>query len=232
MNILVLTTIYKDPDDSEDSATTPIVYNFAKKWKQSGHNVVVIHNFNRFLYPLYFTPKGILNYLSNKVGFRASLNIAQTKEKHYTQDGVEVYRLPILKVIPRGKYRNQDIKKQQRRIESILSRLKYNPDIIVGHAENPQIYQLYHLKKKYPCAKTGIVFHGIEYLNRKEFIEWKNTYLDGIDEFGFRSEAIHRLAQNTIGFDRKYFLCPSGIADCNVVNTPLISHKIRRFIFV
>ena len=50
MNILVLTTIYKDPDDSEDSATTPIVFNFARAWKKAGNNVVVIHNFNTFLY--------------------------------------------------------------------------------------------------------------------------------------------------------------------------------------
>ena len=234
MNILVLTTIYKDPDDSEDSATTPIVFNFARAWERAGNNVVVIHNFNTFLYPVYLAPTILKNYISNKMGFRTSLNIKQTKEKFYVQEGVKVFRLPILKVIPRCGYSTRRLEKQQKRIEDILRKIEFIPDVILGHAENPQIYQIYYLKQKYTKAATGIVFHGLEYLDRNGFEKWKNIYLKDIDKYGFRSEALHKMAQEKIGFNKKYFLCPSGIADEHIPDEAIVkkSRQVKKFLFV
>lgn len=68
------------------------------------------------------------------------------------------------------------------------------------HAENPQIYQLYHIKKYFGNLKTAIVFHGIEYLQREKFAEWRNVYLPSIDVFGFR----------TLNLVKNGFLCEAG----------------------
>lgn len=232
MNILILTTIYKDPEDSKDAASTPIVYNFAKEWVKEENRVLVIHNFNTFLYPLYYVPEGVKKIISNKLGFRTSLNVNQRKEKHYTEAGVEVYRVPILKVVPRGAYLNIQLRKQLKKIKEILKKENFVPDVILGHAENPQIYQIYFLKQEFFNAKTGVVFHGIEYLQRKQFQKWRDKYLPSINKYGFRSEAIHKLAQEKIHFSEKYFLCPSGISDEYVTQPLECREKVTRFLYV
>lgn len=214
MKILILTTIYKDPEDSKDSEMTPVVHYFARQWVRMGHEVEVIHNFNTYLLPLYYLPK---NLLFRKVNFRISLNPKQRRTKHYNQDGVYIHRLPIKKVIPRGAYSKRSLHNQVNIIAGLLKERSFVPDIIVGHAENPQVFQLYALKKKYPGVRTAIVFHGIEYLNRPGFEKWKTSYLNSIDRFGFRSERVHRKAQLEIGFNRPYFLCPSGVDEKFVV---------------
>ena len=57
MNILVITTIYPEPDDGVLAPTTPVVHNFAKEWVKMGHKVMAIHNSNKFPLPFYFIPK-------------------------------------------------------------------------------------------------------------------------------------------------------------------------------
>ena len=230
MKILILTTIFKDPEDSKDSEMTPVVHYFAREWVRMGHEVEVMHNFNTYLLPLYFLPK---NLLFRKVNFRISLNLKQRKTKHYNQDGVSVHRLPIKKVIPRGAYLKRDLNNQVKKIVELLKEKDFVPDIIVGHAENPQIFQLYALKKEFPDVKTAIVFHGIEYLNRPGFEKWKTSYLNSVDRFGFRSERVHRKAQMEIGFDRPYFLCPSGVGEKYIVGEPHREERVSgRILYV
>lgn len=218
MKILVLTSIYKDPEDSKDSEMTPVVHYFARQWVRMGHEVEVIHNFNTYLLPIYFIPK---NILFKRTNFRVSLNLKQRKEKHYFMDGVSIHRIPIKKSIPRGPYSKHRLNNQLKRILVLLKDRSFIPDVIVGHAENPQIFQLYKLKKEFPKARTSIVFHGIEYLNRAGFEEWKDVYLNSIDKYGFRSESVHRKAQEKIGFNKTFFLCPSGIDDNYIIGDSL-----------
>lgn len=213
MNILILTTLYQQPDDTKDSATTPVVHNFAKEWIKQGHKVIVIHNANVFLKVLYYMPKLIMDRISNYLGFSTSLNIEQRKELHYIKDGVEIYRIPILKIIPMGAYTNKQLKKQFDYICELLKKSEFVPNVVVAHAENPQIYQLYHIKKYFGNLKTAIVFHGIEYLQRDKFAKWRNVYLSSIDAFGFRSLNLVRKAKELIDFDKPYFMCPSGISN-------------------
>jgi hypothetical protein len=59
----------------------------------------------------------------------------------------------------------------------VLEKNAFNPDVIIAHAENPQVYQLYYLKKQYTNARTCLVLHGVKYLGRPNFKEWKDTYL-------------------------------------------------------
>lgn len=232
MNILILTTLYQEPDDAKNAATTPVVHNFAREWVKMGHRVVVIHNFNVFLKPLYYVPKALQDIISNKLGFRVSLNVEQRRELNYIKDGVTVYKIPILKIIPMGSYSTHQLNRQWNRILKALSTIGFVPDIVVGHAENPQIWQLYMAKKEFVNTRTGIVFHGIEYLQRKNFEKWKDVYLESIDSYGFRSLNILKKAEEVIGFSNDYFLCPSGIADEYVGKFPQKSRVIRKLLFV
>lgn len=233
MNILILTTLYQEPDDCSDAVTTPVVHNFAKEWVKQGHQVIVIHNYNIFLKIFYMVPKKVMNKITNRLGYRVSLDLLQRKDLTYKKDGVTVYKLTILKIIPQGAYQDKKLKNQLNKILNILENENFIPDIILAHAENPQIYQLYYLKQNFPKAITSIVFHGIEYLQRPTFKKWLEVYYPSIDCYGFRSRGIYQKAQNVIDFQGKYFLCPSGIAD-EYVNNQLAPKKndIYHILFV
>lgn len=162
-----------------------------------------------------------------------TLNPKQRKPLHYMNEGVSVYRVPILKVIPMGSYGKGRLAGQLKKIAGILEANAFIPDVIAAHAENPQVYQLHELKKRYPEAVTSLVFHGVEYLNRPGFREWKESYFPEIDHIGFRSENILRRAKAVLGFNRDYFMCPSGIANQYILkNIPEKNVPVRKFIYV
>ena len=237
MNILVITTIYPEPDDGVLAPTTPVVHNFAKEWVKMGHKVMAIHNSNKFPLPFYFIPKKILAYLSGKVGFNIKLIRSQRKDGFHMHDGVKVYRSNILKYIPFGAYSNLQIEIQLNKVRKILKNEKFIPDVIIAHAENPQIYQLYELKKDYPMAQTAVVLHGIHYLDREKFRKWREVYFPSIDKIGFRSKPLQEEAREKIKYNGSSFICPSGIADSFVKNTPNLDTKFSdgnklKFIFV
>lgn len=233
MKILVLTTIYKDIDDPEDAATTPVVQNFAKEWVKEGHEVLLIHNFNVFPTVFYMVPQFIWDKLSSKKGFRTILNQKQAQDVSYVRDGVKVYRSTIKKPMPLGAYTRKALDKSVEKIKNILQENKFVPDVIISHMENPQIFQIVRLKKLYPNAVTSTVFHKIDYLHQDKYATWRNEYLPQIDKVGFRSKEVYRDACNLIGFRRdKYFMCPSGISEEFVATTPdfkskFVGRKIR-----
>lgn len=162
-----------------------------------------------------------------------SLSLAQRKDLTYEKDGVHIYKSTILKIIPQGSYQDRQLKNQMNKIQNILEKENFVPDMILAHAENPQIYQLYYLKQKFPKAVTSIVFHGIEYLQRPNFKKWLNIYYPSINSYGFRSLSIYHKAKKEIGFHEKYFLCPSGIADKFSTDESVVKKNgIHRILFV
>ena len=237
MNILVLTTIYPEPDDGNLAPTTPVVHNFAKEWVKQGHNVLAIHNSNKFPLIYYYIPSKILAILSSKVGFNIKLIKSQRKDIYSNCDGVKIFRCNIFKYIPFGSYSLFRLNKQNRKILSILKKEDFIPDIIVAHAENPQIYQLYELKKRFPNSITALTLHGIYYLDKIKFKKWKNVYLKSIDRIGFRSKTLMKDAKKWIDFEKNSYICPSGIADECVKQEPNFFQKFSdnknyKFIFV
>ena len=55
MKILVLTSVYPEPDDGIEIVTPTVKY-FCDKWVEQGHKVVVIHNNSCFTLPFYWIP--------------------------------------------------------------------------------------------------------------------------------------------------------------------------------
>lgn len=228
MKILVLTTIYKDIEDPKDAATTPVVQNFAKEWVKLGNEVLLIHNMNVFPKVFYMVPQLVWDKLSARRGFRTILNIQQTMDISYVNDGVKVYRSTIKKPIPLGAYSKKALEHSVEKIKSILEENSFTPDVIISHMENPQIYQMVKLKEVYPKAITSLVFHGIDYLNQPKYKAWKDEYLPEIDKIGFRSKQAYRQACRLIGFNREhYFLCPSGISNEFVETVPDFDRKFK-----
>lgn len=228
VRILVLTTIFKDIDDPNDAATTPVVQNFAKEWVKQGHEVVLIHNFNIFPMFFYCIPQKILDILSAQRGFRTILTWSQRRDLYYERDGVKVYRSTVKKSMPLGSYTKFELERSVVKIKKFLNNEHFQPELIIAHMENPQIYQLEMLKKLYPNSITSLVFHQIDYLHKKKYAKWRDEYLPNIDRVGFRSQEVYREACNLIGFDREdYYLCPSGISDEFVKSIPEFASKFQ-----
>ena len=111
MNILILTTIYKDILDKPSAATTPVVHNFAKEWVKRGHEVLVIHNFNTFPMVAYLVPQKVWRKVSSRRGFTTELQWRQRRDYEYERDGVIIRRSTLRKYIPQGAYSDRVLKR-------------------------------------------------------------------------------------------------------------------------
>ena len=85
MNILVLTSVYKDLSIGARDTSTNIVNSFVSDWIKQGHNVVVIHNSHCYPRLVHSIPAS----LKKKIATRISFSIADydaVKEKKYMRD--------------------------------------------------------------------------------------------------------------------------------------------------
>lgn len=205
MKILVLTSIY--PNNDSTKGTTPVVHHFCKEWVRQGHEVVVIHNDNKYLLIFYFLPNFVKSYITSRYGVIFP-NTNMRKPSFGIRDNVKVYRRPMLKLIPFGLFFKFQIRRQLKEIMLILKNEDFNPDVITGHWENPQIELIFQLKKKYENVKTSIVLHLIKYL--------KKTYLrnkiEVFDSVGFRNKSLMKYAKNNINLkSSSLYICYSGL---------------------
>lgn len=201
MRILVLTSIY--PSDESTVGTTPIVHYFCKEWVKQGHKVVVIHNDNKYILLFYFLPKFIKSFIASRYGLILP-NIALLKDIFFEKDGVKILRIPILKIMPFGKFSKISLKKQFTKINSFLDKEDFTPDVITGHWENPQIDLIFELKKRYSNVKTSVVIHVIKYLNDSSI---RNKMMS-FDSIGFRNKTLLNTCVE------KYNINPSILYKC------------------
>lgn len=79
---------------------TPVVHYYAKEWAKAGHDVLVIHNANKFILPVYLLPKSLKRKINSIMGIGLP-EYSQRKKLFRIADGVNIVRLPILKMVPR-----------------------------------------------------------------------------------------------------------------------------------
>ena len=211
MRILVLTSIYPQPDDDKTAGVTPVVHYFAKEWARQGHEVMVIHNANKFLLPLYLVPKKIRRKINSLFGI-VYPEFRQRKPLYRTSDNVKIIRLPILKVIPQRDFFPSQIKNHFQRVIGILQQYDFTPDVILGHWENPQIQLLSLLKDVFHC-KTALVFHGAFYIRQSGFMRRNVRHIRNIDVIGARSKQEAGLVRDILKLPNEPFVCYSGIPD-------------------
>lgn len=211
MKILILTSIYPEPDDKEGSGVTPVVHYFAKEWVKLGNEVIVIHNSNRYPNIIYKLNRNLLEKINSK--FAVVIPEKEQGEKLYSiKDNVKIYREPMKKIIPKLRFSNKQIQNQYNKILNIIEKEKFIPDIVVGHWENPQIPLVAMLKEKFKCKST-VVFHGINYVNKFFCKKWREDYIGKIDLLGCRCKSMSDQLKKFLNLNYDPFICYSGIPD-------------------
>src|SRR5690625_4822603 len=123
MKILVMSSVYPCPTDNENHSITPVVHYFCKQCKDFGHEVVVIYNANRYPRLFQILQKKIIELLMSKFSFVPLVNKKEGDQLYYL-DGIKVFKIPLLKLIPRGPFFKTQIKKQTKKIISFLKEEK------------------------------------------------------------------------------------------------------------
>ena len=227
--ILLLTTIYPAPDLKYG---TSAIHYFTREWVKMGYEVKVIHY--QAVYPsvFYLIAKIFREFIASKTGA-----VVYTKKekanKHYIMEGVNVYRYPVFKKIPHGKFSKKQIKKQIKKLIKINKEDNFSPDIITGHFINPQLEIIHELKKIYN-SKTCMIMHDkgdkIKQIYKKSY----NEYIQDIDIWGYRSESTKKGFEKNFGKQKHSFICYSGIPSNYIrdSNNRNFSEKLKNFIYV
>lgn len=209
MKILVLTSAYPEPDDGTE-VVTPTVKYFCDKWVEQGHEVLVIHNNSCFPLAFYWIPAFIRKKMEARMGHNFPVKSSR-KPLSNEVAGVKVFRLPLKKIIPHGKFSKSKIDNQIKKIEDILDREQFVPEVIISHWVNPQMDLIVKLGKKYD-AKNSLVFHGdcteknIEVFHLDEDVK-------ELSAVGCRNEAYADYVKKRLNLQKKPFICYSGIPD-------------------
>ncbi len=210
MNILLLTNSMKQPDDTY-SSKTDVVFFFAKEWVKAGHRVVIIHSETKFPLFYYWVPKSLASKI---VGGRFSSFPSISSRKHLKreQDGVSIYRIPMLKLIPHSSYRESQYINQIKNIQDYLKEIDFKPDVITGHWLEPQLKLIHELGLIYN-ARTGFVIHGMLPENISEKYQ---EYIKCLNCFFLRSQPVKdktMTSQQKLFMPAKVRVCYSGIPD-------------------
>lgn len=208
MNILVITQLYPEPDDTGDNKPTRTVEYFAKEWVAAGHRVYVMHCPSKFPLILYHVPES----LKNKLG-GASSNIIPSIEsrQELTREalGIKVKRIPMLKMLPGMGYSDTAFNKIAKKIESYLKEEKFVPELVVGHFANPST-QLTALLAQHYGAKSSIVFHHD--CNERNIQRYRlDKWVKQIGAVGARSLLEQKQIKEILGLSKDPFLCYSGV---------------------
>lgn len=210
MNILLLTNLYPNEKDKNPDITKVCAF-FAREWVKQGHKVTVIVNSTAFPKPYYFIGNFAKKIVSRYYNLSEIPKSMWSEPFEYDDFGVRVINMPMLKFIPKGKFFDSVFKNQEEKIKRKLKEIGFVPDIITGHWANPQIRLVANLAKHY-SVKSAIVLHA-DYT--KELCERYevNSYIDKIDNFGFRSKSAAENAKTYLNLIKEPFVCYSGIPE-------------------
>ena len=227
--ILLLTTIYPAPDLQ---VGTPAIHYFTREWVKMGYEVKVIHF--QAVYPIVFYLMAKL--FREKIASRTGAVVFTKRDKgdkQYMVDGVTVYRFPIFKWIPHGKFTKKVIKNQLLKIKQTFIDDNWIPDILIGHFSNPQLEIIHELKKTYN-ARTCMIMHGAGNDIKNIYKDKYKAFMNSIDVWGYRSIPIQRAFEKIYGQPKRSFLCYSGIPEENIsqTNNRNFSGDLKRFVYI
>lgn len=216
MKLLVISSIY--PGNGTPDTYTPVVHYFVREWIKLGYEVKVIHTCTYFPQIYYKAPEWLRRQLQNRLGIPLP-EVRLDEEVEYEYEGVVVYRIPMRKIIPMGRYSEKEIRIACEKIDNYISRNNYMPQYIISHWLNPQLEIMSYLKNKIG-ATTALVLHGAGKRMFKPFKNW--LFLkDNVDIWGYRSLAIKEVFESLYGSPQYSFRCYSGIPAYYLQNIPL-----------
>ena len=229
-NILLLSTIYPLP--TEKNKGTPLCHYFAREWEKMGYNIRVVHYQAVYPRPFYWIARFNRQKIVAKTG--AVVYTKRDKGERYEMDGVPVYRIPLFKLVPHGKYTQRTINKSIKKIVNWVNTDEFTPDIIVGHFPNPQIEVVGRLKELWPQAKSAIVMHGDIGLAKKVYGERLLELCKKIDVWGFRNEPVRKSFNRYVMPVEHSFICYSGIPEDYITteNRHNFNQSLNNFVYV
>ena len=228
LKVLVLTPIY--PGEGVMKSTTPVVHYFVREWIKHNVEVRVIHFPTNFPSLFYVLSKPFERYIGNRLG--SDIRTWKLKEQEYFLDDVQVYRLPLMKMKPHGRFASRTIRTAIRKVISYCENKSFKPDVLVSHWVNPQLEIMHALKKHYgipTCFVAHDTGHDLKGIYKNE----AKAFLDDIDRIGYRSESIRRCFEQCFNLSTKpHFQCYSGIPAKYVEDVKRIIHERNSLIFV
>lgn len=207
MNILIITQMYSQPDDVGDNKPTKTVNYFAKEWVEMGHNVVVMHCPSKFPYVYYMVPSFIKNKISGRISTMTP-PIESRKKLHRDENGIDVYRFPMLKMYPGQAFSSKQMSKHASLICKVLDEKGFKPDLVVGHFANPSTELVAIISQKYK-AFSSIVFHHD--CDENEVVKYRlKENCQTIGAIGARSVTEAKEVQRNLDLSNIPFICCSG----------------------
>lgn len=207
MNIVVITQMYSQPDDSGDNKPTKTVNYFVKEWQQTGNQVIVFHCSSKFPLAYYYAP----HFLTDAIVGKTSNIIPPVESRRRLQrieNGVKVYRIPLLKMFPGQGYSEKVLQGCYKEIVSILSSEGFEPDLVMGHFANPSLALVCKLSQHYD-AMSSIVFHHD--CTAKNIAKYKmSEHLKMVGAVGARSLSEAKEISALLSLDSEPFVCASG----------------------
>lgn len=231
LNTLLVSTIYPLP--GKGNKGTYVCHYFTKEWVKMGYNVRVVHVQAVYPRPFYWIAKFNAKRIAAKTGAIVYTERLNRIEK-FEMDNVRVLRVPVLKLIPHGKFSARAVKKALKSIAEDCKANGFAPDVIVGHFPNPQIEMMGLLKKEYPAVKTCIVMHGDIELMKKVYGDRLPALMKDIDMWGFRSKPVLKQFERNVCKMENPFICYSGIPEQYITaeNKHDFSQPLRNFVYV
>ena len=229
MNILLLSIIYPLPTDNKG---TPVCHYFAREWVKMGHDVRVVHYQAVYPRPFYWVARLNREKVTAKTG--AVVYTERDRGGRYEMEGVPVYRIPLFKPIPHGKFSLRAINGSILKIVDWLQSENFYPDVIVGHFPNPQIEVVGRLKEVWPKAKCAVVMHGDIGLAKKVYGERLLELCKKIDVWGFRNNEVRKSFEKRVTPVQHSFICYSGIPEDYIAheNKHNFNEPLSHFVYV
>lgn len=227
-NILMVTPLYPLP--TNENNCTYVCHFFTREWVRMGYNVVVIHTQPVHCWAWHLLVRCFGKTLSNIVGGGNYYARKIKHTEHYKMDEVDVYRVPIYNLIPRGRYPLKSVKSLVDETHAILRKLQFVPDVIVGHMTSIELIP--EINKKYR-TKTCMVLHGSLRKMKERYPDWE-ALIDSYDSWGFRAKPIHTKFKEMYKEPRQFFYCYSGIPKNYLADKNVHSFKkpLSRFLFI
>ena len=227
--ILLLTPGYK-ADDTGINAS-PVINFFAKDWVRLGYDVRVIHLHAKFPALMRWVAK--MNKRRFESKFSVTICTKDVKERRYLDEIVPVYRIPMIKFIPHGKFLSQTIKSTSLKIINYCKEQGFTPDVIISHWVNPCIDIMLELMKEFMVPLVDVLHSNGEELAKLYGVRAREI-VEKIDIWGYRCKAIKENFETVYGIRPKWVFSYSGIPDSYISDdTPYRKYEFKnRFIYV
>lgn len=228
INILVLTSNYRGTDIP--IGTTPVVAKLLENFSYK-ENIRVIYNYTIYSKILYFFFSLLNNLLSNILGSVVPKH-RNSKEQLEIINGIEVFRVPIFKFLPRFKFSQKIYFSQFKQIQKYIITNDFKPHVIVGHWLTPQLKLLNMLKEEYDCKIIQVVHELEPFIVKREYGECSQELLNNLDMIAYRSESIRSKFENSFRLLIPSFICRSGINQDEIITSKKFNKDCLTISFV